>query len=248
MIIRCLAIGIDQANHWELNRAFRAYTDQFEILFVENGLEAINNVDFSKIAIIFSEASDSDALKANLKRFLEANQYAIPILQLQSGEEQVSGAASDSTSQNLTISRPVLPGALAGKLLVALGDLHFQGNMTGIDFVSILQLIEMDRLTCTLALASPGQTAQGFVFFRDGKPIDAIYQRAETQKALQQIFSRDDAVITMYNDCPLVADRLQTNCSKMIVDFKGIKPKGETQKKTKTTGLANLFMKVKKKP
>ncbi len=245
-MIRCLAIGIDQANHWELNRAFRAFSDQFQILFVENGLEAINKVDFTKIAIIFCEFSDGDTLKANLRRFLEANKFAIPILQLQDNGDAKDSVAVKSNLTELMIPRPVMPGDLAGRLLVALETTYYQGKMYGIDFVSVLQLIELDALTCTLVLSTPSLTGQGFVFFLDGNPIDALWERLEAQAAIKQIFSRDDLIITMYNNCPLITDHLHTNCSKLIMDYKGLQSKSDSRKKSEATGLAGLFMKVKK--
>lgn len=245
-MIRCLAIGIDQANHWELNRAFRAFSDQFQILFVENGLEAINKVDFSKIAIIFCESSYGDTLQANLQRFLEANKYLIPILQLEDDGDAKNSVIAESNLTDQKIPRPVLPGDLAGRLLVALGKTYYQGKMSGIDFVSILQLIELDALTCTLVLSTPSLTGQGFVFFLDGNPIDALWERSEAQAALKQIFSQENLVITMYNNCPLITDHLHTNCTKMIMDYKGLQSKGDSRKKAEATGLAGLFMKVKK--
>jgi len=245
-MIRCLAIGIDQANHWELNKAFRAFSDQFQILFVESGLEAINKVDFSKIAVIFCEFSHGDTLKANLKRFLEANKYTIPILLLQGDGDVKNGDTAKSSLAQQVIPRPVLPGDLAGRLLEALGKTYYQGRMSGIDFVSVLQLIELDALTCTLVLSTPSLTGYGFVFFLDGNPIDALWGRFEAEAALKQIFSHDNLIITMYNNCPLITDHLHTNCTKMIVDYKGLQLKGNSRKKAEATGLAGLFMKVKK--
>lgn len=250
MNIHCLAIGADQNNRLELERSFQAFDDEFQVTFSDSVLDAIMNLDLSIFSLIISESIDIDTADSNLIQFLTVNHFHIPVLFI--GKKQLLGHESTYNSHLFAgmVETPITPAKLAGKILVALEEKFFQGRMSGIDFISILQLVELDKLTCTLALFHFDHDDEGYIFFKEGRPVDAQFGKLQTDMAIQEMFSLSDVDIKMYGACPVMRDRLQTNCSKMIMDNKGSQPGAQTPKKdaakSATTGLAGLFMKVKK--
>ena len=263
MSIHCLAIGADNTNRQELHRAFQVLDDEFKLSFAKNVLDAVFKLDFTLFSLVICGSSHADPSISisNLIRFLEENRFYPPILTLDSDKVSRQRSIQENKLLAGTIQKPIIPADLAGKILNALKARFYQGEMTEIGFISALQLIELDKLTCTLAIFHPDYRNEGLVFFRDGCPIDSQFGKLQGELAIKKIFSLGgDVDIKMFSTCPLVKDRLKTNCSKLILNNEGFRPGRNvsvTQSvvnqspknavgKRNSTGLAGLFMKVKK--
>ncbi len=241
MSIHCLAIGTNKTNRQHLQKAFQALEVSFHLSFAESAVDAIVSTDISLFSLIIFDSLQDDTLISGLNRYLEENHLDIPFL-------IVNGNQSPETTH-----KQITPANLAGRILAAMKEKFKQGKFSGINLVSTLQLIEMEKLTCTIGLSHQDYQDDGWLFFRDGQPIDAEFDGIEEKAAVEKLFSLDDFDIKVYNICPLTKDRLKVSCSKMIFangiidrDRKGNDGKSPgAQGKTKATGLAGLFMKVK---
>jgi len=257
MTIRCLALGSNRANRREIKQIFSIFDETFQLTFAEDVLDAVTQLDFHGFSAVICDTSLSASSISNLNEFLLANRFPIPILLL---EKRLAPWQKDDQLKTFiaaTVESPIVDTNLAGKLLIALSDLFYQGRMTGLDFLAVLQLIDLDKLTCTLTLSHPDFANHGLLFFKDGNPIDAQFGKFYAQKAIERLFSLNDLEIKMYSSCPLTHDRLKTNCSKMVMDNDQYRPDSsdtDGQAETpphqaaiaKPTGLAGLYMKVKK--
>lgn len=260
MTIQCLAIGTDVTNKKELDSAFQYLDDEFKISFSESVVDAISTGDFPHFDLIILDPSHDEASISTLSQFIVANGFRLPLILVDKSKADQERLIKETSLVVVTLQKPINPTDLSIKILSALRDRFYQGRMTGIDFISILQLIELDKLTSTLALSHPDYPNTGLIFFKNGNPIDAQFGGFQGEEAIEKIFSLGDVEIKMYEACPLVRDRLKTNCSKMIMDNEKFRPDTDDgakipatnqppksrKKKAQVTGLAGLFVKVKK--
>lgn len=155
MSIHCLAIIANPNNRLELERSFQAFNDGFQIAFSDSVLAATIDKDLSTFSLIISESTDLDTADSILIRFLTANHFHIPVLFI--GKKQFPGQESIYKSHLFAgmMKNPITPAKLAGKIVAALENKFYQGKMSRINITSILQLVELDKLTCTITLAPP---------------------------------------------------------------------------------------------
>jgi hypothetical protein len=74
-----------------------------------------------------------------------------------------------------------------------------RGHVRNISLPSLLQLIEMERKTCTLAVESEGRT--GYLYMTDGALIDARMGELQGDSAAIQIAGWKSSAVTIINTC-----------------------------------------------
>jgi len=73
------------------------------------------------------------------------------------------------------------------------------GHVAGISTASFLQLLEMERKTCTLTIKSEGRT--GYLYFKLGELINASTEGLEGQDAAMHVICWDNVAIDIVNMC-----------------------------------------------
>jgi predicted regulator of Ras-like GTPase activity (Roadblock/LC7/MglB family)/CheY-like chemotaxis protein len=74
-----------------------------------------------------------------------------------------------------------------------------KGYLRGITLPAFLQLVEMERKTCTLKVMSKGRT--GFLYFSDGELMNADTGQEKGEKAAYEIVCWDEAEIELSSIC-----------------------------------------------
>lgn len=258
MSTHCLAIGTRPDNLQKLLKVFQYFDDSFHLSSVNRDMDALRkNPEDPPFSLFFVDSSPNDNIASeDLRLYLRRKNPRTPILLIKDELIQRNHPVLKTSQITRIISAPITPVSLAGTILSVLKRKYHQGQMPGISFSfsSTLQLIEMDKLTCTLAITHNNTHDTGWIFFKNGIPINAGFGMLAGVAAIKKILPLGELGVTMYGACPLRENRLNMNCSKLVLDMKEAQHSQRNvvgksfncQLKPKPTGLASLFMQVKK--
>lgn len=177
---------------------FKSYEDQFGIMTAHNGEEAIAILDKQDIHLVLTDLKmpkmDGFALVAHLS----SHHPAIPVIVM-------TAFGTPDMEENLKeigafqyIEKPIDFNLLVAKILNGL-DGRSKGFITGISLSSFLQLLELDKKTCTLTVRSGRH--QGNMYFKNGDLLDADTDDLAGIDAAFEIVSWKNVEIVLANSC-----------------------------------------------
>jgi CheY-like chemotaxis protein len=110
------------------------------------------------------------------------------------------------------IGKPIDVWALQLKIIHALGRARDGGVVRGLALPSFLQLLAIERKTCTVKIS--GTAGSGLLFIREGELLDATTRDRKGTEAAYEILSWDGVEITLRNECRYhkraITDKLET--------------------------------------
>jgi hypothetical protein len=148
---------------------------------------------------------------------------------------------------------------LAGKVVLALGNRFYQGNLQSVNCITLIQIFNLEGKDFTLRVINTRNEIEGLLFINQGILIDAVCGTMAPLKAAQRIALWEYVNIEVYNICPLNKNRIKLDitslilqCEKKLPPSKRLSPKTGIDKSKKSTdpsggGLAGLFLKKAKK-
>jgi hypothetical protein len=253
MTIRCLIIDGDPVFSQKIKRVVQSFRDDFYVHTVAAADEAIAIITTIDIALIFCEVSLF--LEQKFISCVVDKKPAVPLL-LIDGNTTLPDANTILSMGIIkgSITRDVRQADLAGKVVVALDKLFYQGNVQNVNCCTLIQLLEKNCSDCMLKVTHSEKHTEGMLFLRKGILIDAVCGESEALQAVKRILSWPSTIITFYSICPLTTDRI--NESAAILILKGLqdqKPEAratllkemETSVKNagkSANGLAGLFL------
>jgi len=252
MVIECLIIDREPDFRQELGQFITSFRDDFHVQTVagaDKAIEAIAATDFSLIL-----CEHPFLLKPGLVSCITERKPGVPLLII--GREDSSYFAEMNTPGFVKgfVARSARPADLAGKVVFALENIFYQGNVSGVNCCTFIQLLEQNCSDCMLRVIHSEENSDGLLFFEKGSLIDAMCGNSEAMEAVQQILSWQSTKLELYNICPLKKNRINTTtaililkhskkqdvgeCSNSLTEMK-ISPKGS---KKSSRGLAGLFL------
>jgi CheY-like chemotaxis protein len=261
MTIRCLIVDRNPIFRDKLGKLIKAFGDEFQAQVAANDDDAIEALDSTEISLVLCEPSLADP-KTQLVACIQNKNPAVPlIITGQDDSPHFSELLALGCVKGF-ISRPVVrPADLAGKIVLALGSLFCQGNLRGVNCISLIQILDQDDSDCLVRCINTDEGVEGLLFLKKGLLLDAIFGTTAGLEAAKEIFSWKSADIELYNICPLSENRINANMSSFILQCSEnqqpgeglspaagneIPPKKKSASKSKG-GLAGLFLKKAKK-
>lgn len=86
-----------------------------------------------------------------------------------------------------------------------------------------LQLINMERKTCTVRIHQNKEDRLGVLFFRRGKLLDARMNDLRGKAATLEIFSWDDCTLSIENDCPVEDLKISQTLTGLLLEATRLK-------------------------
>lgn len=227
---KVLIVDDDKSFLHSLIDGFKAYEDKFAIATAGDGLEAVATLKEQQISLVLTDLKmprmDGFELVAHL-----SNSYSnIPIIVMTAfGTPEMEENLRDMGAIQY-IEKPIDFGVLVEKIIKGLDGLA-KGFITGISLSSFLQLLEIDRKTCTLTIHSGSK--KGTMFFRDGVLLDAMSQDQQGCEAAYSIITWKNVEIEIENSCSIDKKNITETLGFMLLE--GCRRKDE---KDAATGLA----------
>lgn len=174
------------------------YKKDFEVVTVNNGLEAIMALQKETFAAVVTEIRMPKVNGLVLMGYLAKNYQDIPCIVM-------TDVYSDALKKRLTkesiqyIEKPFKIKELADIVLSVIDRKEtFGGKLKGIPTMGFLSLIEKERLSCVCELSSV-KAGKGFLIFRNGILFNAKQGDLVGEEAAIKLLGMKDAAIKYTN-------------------------------------------------
>ncbi len=210
-----LIVDDDESFLLSLIDGFKSYEDQFGIITAHNGEEAVAILDEQEIHLVLTDLKmpkmDGFALVAHLS----AHHPDIPVIVM-------TAFGTPDMEENLKeigafqyIEKPIDFNLLVTKILKGLEG-RSKGFITGVSLGSFLQLLELDKKTCTLTIRS-GRN-QGTIYFKNGDLMDAATNDLSGIDAAFEIISWKNVEIILANSCDITEQIISESLGYILLE------------------------------
>ena len=197
-----LIVEDDKSFQLNLTEGFKAYKDRFQTVVANDGLEALTILNKQTVDLVLTDLKMPRMDGFELMAHLSSNYPEIPVIVMTAFgtpdmEENLRGMGAFQY-----IEKPIDFLSLVEKIISGLESTS-QGFVTGVSLTSFLQLLELDKKSCTLTIHFGSET--GTIYFSQGDLIDAVSRNLTGLEAAFEIIGWDDVKIEIGNSCQINA-------------------------------------------
>lgn len=178
----------------EQMRSFRALRHEFRVLTARNGREATEILDQERVDVLITDLEmpvmDGFELLAHV---LQAHP-GLAIIVMGEVESDSLGLALEAAGSTDYVHKPLGSEVLVNKVRAAFAR-RARGHISGISLSSFLQLLHIDKRSCTLNLRSGGQ--RGSLEILDGEVVNAVSDGLNGESAAYEILAWNHPDIEM---------------------------------------------------
>ncbi len=200
-----LIVDDDESFLLSLIDGFKSYEDQFGIITAHNGEEAVAILDEQEIHLVLTDLKmpkmDGFALVAHLS----THHHDLPVIVMTAYGTPDMEEKLKEIGTFQYIEKPIDFNLLVTKILKGLEG-RSRGFITGVSLGSFLQLLELDKKTCTLTVHS-GRN-QGTIYFKNGDFMDATTKELSGIDAAFEIISWKNVEIILANSCDITEQKI----------------------------------------
>jgi CheY-like chemotaxis protein/predicted regulator of Ras-like GTPase activity (Roadblock/LC7/MglB family) len=199
-----------------LQEGFSAYAKDFNVIPAENGAKAIACLDSTQIDLVVTDLKmpvlDGFGLLAHMSRHYPQ----IPTIVMTAfGSTPEIENKLEHFGVSQYIEKPVDYRKMASMIL---GELKFgsTGHLQGITLPTFLQLIEMEKKTCTLTIKSGEEF--GYWYFRKGDLLDAETGKLSGIEAAYLMLGWANTEIEISAQCKKRTKSIQASMNEMLME------------------------------
>jgi CheY-like chemotaxis protein len=196
----------------------KKYNDKFDVVFANNGEEAINILKEKYISLLVTDIQMPKVDGLTLLSYIHNKHPHIPCIVMTAHPltEVTEKISKDNLYQLL--QKPFKFEELTQAILQALEQDIPDGTLKGISVPSFLQMIELEEKTCMFEVYSPGKK-KGIFYFKEGIPYDAVYDDMTGEDAAFEIIAMENAEITFRNlPRKTIVKRINLELTSMILE------------------------------
>ncbi|MCP4352379.1 MAG: response regulator [Desulfobacterales bacterium] len=172
----------------------RKYKDKFELIIVEDGLEAIKILRRKPISLLVTDLKMPKVEGLVLLSYMNTNFPKIPCIVMTSLRKPGLKERLKKDVLNY-IEKPFKPDEFANAIMSALKqDITMDTPLQGISIISFLELIQMEKKTCLCQIESPYDIT-GSLYFDNGVLFSAFYGSLEGEEAALEMFQLESVTI-----------------------------------------------------
>jgi len=208
--------------------------NEFEVLTASNGKEAAKIIDTKTVDLVVTDLKMPEMDGFELIAHINNHKPETPVIAMTAygTTEMESRLMKMGTFQY--IEKPIDFSSLLKKINEGLSS-GKKGHVSGISLPSFLQLLELDKKTCTLTLSAGIQ--EGRMYFQQGELIDAHTGKLNGQEAAFEIICWDNTEIEIENVCKHRERTITAPLGFILIesarmkDERGAQPKEREEKK-----------------
>lgn len=233
MTLTVLAVDDEKSFTASLAVGLRTYDSTLRVLTADNGLEAVQVLESQPVDLVLTDVRmpqmDGFELLAHLSRHFPS----LPVLVMTAfGTPEIERHLADF-GVNQYIEKPVDLEALAARIMSVLAN-GASGNVRGITLPTFVQMIEIEKKTCTVTVTAEGR--MGRLYFDRGVLLDAMTESARGEEAALAILSWNTAAIQIQGDCRATERLINADLERLLLEsFR----REDERKKTKGDEVAN---------
>ena len=199
----------------------------FELLTAINGKTAIETLQQARVSVVAVNMLLQDMDGIDLVAYLTRNHAATPCIIMTEPDKPFPVFPADTGNELILsyIEKPFAFGTLASMILSAL-NLKDEGlAIKGVNLKHLLPLAALCGKTCRMEVTS-GKQKKGFLYFRNGVLLDALYNNQSGKEAARQMSTWDQIMIAV---SPLPEKRNIPRITEKLIDISGAKWKQKAQ-------------------
>lgn len=188
-----------------------------------NGKEAVALLESERVDLVLTDLRMPDMDGFELLTHIRRNYANLPVIIMTAlGTSETDRLGADSGFEILT--KPFNVPALKQRITEMLAQ-RVKGRVENITLASFLQLLEMERKTCTLSISSLGR--KGRLHFKSGKLTGALTGELEGQAAALEIVTWEHADIEISDDVPPGGPTIDTPLRFLLMEGMRLKDERE---------------------
>jgi CheY-like chemotaxis protein len=194
------------------------------VVTAANGVEAVAVLEAGPVDLVLTDLRMPDMDGFELLTFLRRNNPELPVILMTAlgGTETAARLGAAGSLECLT--KPFHLPDLKRKITEMLAQ-RVKGRVENITLASFLQLLEMERKTCTLSVRSLDR--EGKLYFRAGRLVGAATGELSGREAALEIVTWEHADIEITDGCPVVEPEIDVALSYLLMEGMRIKDEQE---------------------
>jgi len=192
-----------------------AYAADFNTLTALNGKVAVDVLESTKVDLVVSDLKMPEMDGFGLLAHMSKKHPHIPVIMMSAYCTPEIKARLKSLGAFTILEKPIDFQDFVDHILAELNAVS-KGYIKGITLPAFLQLVEMEKKTCTLKIDSHGR--KGFLYFQDGVLIDADNGTDEQEKAALDIVCWDDPEIEIESICRKKTRSIQSPLTYILME------------------------------
>jgi DNA-binding response OmpR family regulator len=212
---KVLIVDDDESFLHSLIDGFKAYEDKFAITTASDGVEAVAALGEHKVSLVLTDLKMPRMDGFKLIAHLNNNYSEIPVIVMTAfGTPDMEDNLRDMGTFQY-IEKPIDFGELVEKIIKGL-DGSSKGYITGISLSSFLQLLELDKKSCTLTILAGNK--KGIMYIRDGNLLDASALNLQGSEAAYTIVSWKNVAIEIETNCSVTEENIKETLSFILLE------------------------------
>ncbi len=200
------------------------YANTFRTVTAENGRAAITVLGSTSVDLVVTDLNmpelDGFGLLAHMSKF----QPGVPVIVMTAYcTPEIKRKLADFGSLKI-LEKPLEFTDLVESILAELTS-NSGSYLRGITLPAFLQLLEMERKTCTLRIRSKGRV--GFLCLRDGQLLEADNGHGRGDEAALDIISWDETEIEISSVCKIKEARIKASLGYLLMEAFRLKDERE---------------------
>lgn len=199
-----------------LSNGLMDYDDDFNILNALNGKEAVEILNATKVDVVVTDLKMPVMDGFELLAYMSKNSKDIPVIVMTAYSTPEVAERLQNLGAFQYFEKPMELNILADKILEALEATTSQDHIHGISLVGFLQLIEMEKKTCTLTIKSRGKV--GHLYFARGDLMEAETGNLRGESAALDITTWDTVEIEIKYICRIKKKAINLPLPEILIE------------------------------
>ncbi len=207
-----------------LVEGLRAYASDFNTLTAENGKEAIEILESVEADLIVTDLKMPGMDGFELLAYVKKNHPDVPVIIITAYYTSEIKERLEALGSFKLLEKPLDFKELVDNIFAELATVS-KGYIRGITLPAFLQLVEMEKKTCTIKVRSRGRT--GHLYFNEGNLMDADNGTDRNEKAAYDIVCWDQAEIEISSFCKEMGRNISGSLNHILMEGFRIKDESE---------------------
>jgi CheY-like chemotaxis protein len=198
------------------------------VVTAANGVEAVAVLESEAVDLVLTDLRMPDMDGFELLAHLRRSHAELPVILMTALGSDETAARLGTAGSFECLTKPFDVAALKHKIAEMLAG-SVKGRVENISLASFLQLLEMERKTCTLAVRSshPESGREGRLYFRAGRLVGAATAGMTGREAALEIVTWEHVDIEISDGCPAVEPEIGSGLSFLLMEGMRLKDERE---------------------
>lgn len=191
-------------------------SEPYDLLVANDGREAQRLFDAHEVDLVVTDVRMPEVDGITLLNDLSRRRRSVPCIVMTAYGSPPIARQLQQLGTLRVIDKPIDVGQIREWIRQGLEQSAESSVLRGISVASFLQLLGLERKTCTVRLQRDGES--GMLFFSDGDILDATLDERSGLDAALELVTWDRAEMTLQNHCPIHEKRIDVGLEKLLLE------------------------------